>query len=98
MGVLRGHTYSAHSAGEYERCLGRRLLIVTFGLLHLRLLLGVFLLGLNLLMPSCHAGNAERGRCKDRILMHEQSVSKQLITVIFVCKEQLNNTMFAHKQ
>lgn len=49
-------THPAHEAGEHKCCLRCRLLIVALGLLHLCLLLGVFLLRLNLLMPARHSG------------------------------------------
>lgn len=48
------HTHPAHRAGEYQRCLGCSLLIVTFGFLLLCLFFGISLLRLNLLMPTCH--------------------------------------------
>lgn len=49
-------THPAHEAGEDECSLGCRLLVVALGLLHLCLLLGIFLLTLNLLMPARHSG------------------------------------------
>ena len=46
--------YLADQAGEHQSCLGCCLLVMPLGLLHLRLLLCILLLGLKFLMPSGH--------------------------------------------
>lgn len=60
-------THPAHKAGEHKCSLCCRLLIVALGLLHLCLLLGIFVLTLNLLMPARHSGKTwgEAGREND---------------------------------
>lgn len=52
--AVSGETDPADAAGEHQSGLGCRLLVVTFRLLDLRLLLGVFLLRLNLLVSASH--------------------------------------------